>query len=288
MLSNRTRIWSFAALPALVLAAAIGARPLSSSRQVHPVGVQAEAATGVADVPLRHIVDARLKPYAALGRFEGAMGCTAAIVLDPRIIITAGHCITERDGSIRKSHLSFRLGYQAGTELGRFAATVWAIGAKQSFKQQSVHDASRDWVILVLDRAPMGVEPLVLGHHSFDTLKPRERQFLMPSYSHDIGSAEFISVDPACSVRDLAWHVLVHDCRGSFGSSGAPLLIQDRMQHVVVGIHTGSMFASDDAGHAIRFVGNRAVGAWMLAEPLLTLSRQLAGTTPHVEGFPAY
>jgi protease YdgD len=258
------------------------------THHVHLVGIQTEATTKTADADLRHIVDARLKPYAAVGKFEGAMGCTAAIVVDPRIIITAGHCITERDGSITKSHLWFRPGYQAGTKLGRFVATVWAVGSKQRFKRQSAHDAARDWVILVLDRAPKGVEPFILSHRSSDTLKASERQFFMPSYSNDIGDAELLSVDPACSIRDLAWDVLVHDCRGRFGSSGAPLLIQDRLQYALVGVHTGSMFASDDAGHVARFVGNRAIGSWMFAEPLLALSRQLAGTASHTGDSPTY
>jgi protease YdgD len=288
MLTRRTHIWDFAALSALALAAAIGARPLLGSGHVHLVGIQTEAETKAADVFLRHIVDARLKPYAAVGKFEGAMACTAAIVVDPRIIVTAGHCITERDGSIRKSRLSFRLGYQAGTELGRFAATVWAVGSKQSFKRQSVHNASQDWVILVLDRAPKGVEPFVLGDHSFDALKARERELFMPSYSNDIGDAEFLVVDPACSIRDLVWDVLIHDCRGRFGSSGAPLLLRDRLQPALVGIHTGSMFASDDAGHVAKFVGNRAIGTWTFTQSLLALRRELNFDASHDVESPKY
>jgi hypothetical protein len=37
------------------------------------------------------------------------------------------------------------------------------------------------------------------------------------------------------------------------------------------------MFASDDHGHVAKFVGNRAIGSWMFAEPLLALSRRLNG-----------
>src|SRR5690606_27228015 len=124
----------------------------------------------------RHVVDARLSPYSAVGRFRGTMLCTAAIVLHPRIIITAGHCITERDGTIRKSNLFFQPGFQAGTGLGLFKAKVWAAGSKQSFLQQSVHAASQDWAILVLDGIPSGVEPFLLSRHSFEALKSREQQ----------------------------------------------------------------------------------------------------------------
>lgn len=265
----------------------IGADPPSG---VGPQSVarRAEARLEVIDFDRRRIVDARLSPYAAIGKFKGTMTCTAAVVLHPRIVITAGHCITERDGTTKRSDLSFRPGYQAGTDLGRFEATVWAVGSKQSFERQSVHDASQDWVILVLDRAPKGVVPFLLSHRSFETLKSRKRQFLMPSYSNDIGNADVLSVDPNCSIRDLVWDVLVHDCRAQHGSSGAPLLMQDRLQYMVVGIHTGSMFASDDDGRVVKFVGYRAIGSWMFSEALLALARQLNGEAFHEIHSPTY
>lgn len=273
MFARRTSIRDFV-LSAVVLAI-LGAGPLLGLSHVQLVGRQANAIIGTADEHPRRIVDATGRPYAAVGRFKGTMLCTAAIVGHPRIILTAGHCITEKDGSIRKSNLSFQLGYQAGIEWGRFDAMVWAIGSKQNFKRQTVHDASHDWAILVLDRTPIGVEPFILHPYSFETLKARERQLLMPSYSNDIGQADFLSVDPTCSIRDLMWDVLIHDCRGAFGSSGAPLLIRDRLQLAVVGIHTGSMFASDDTGHITKFVGNRAIGSWMFTPSLLRILRQL-------------
>src|SRR5258707_863597 len=104
----------------------------------------------VSEVDHRQIVDARLSPYSAIGKFRGAMTCTAAIALNPRIIVTAGHCVTERDGTTRRSNLSFQRGYQTGTDLGSFQATVWAVGSQQSFTHESVRDASRDWAILIL------------------------------------------------------------------------------------------------------------------------------------------
>src|SRR3990172_209619 len=98
----------------------------------------------------RLIVDAQRSPYSAIGKFRGTMTCTAAIVLHPRIVVTAGHCIKKNDGTLKTSNLLFQPGYQAGTDLGHFKATVWAVGSKQSSRQQSAHDASQDWVILVL------------------------------------------------------------------------------------------------------------------------------------------
>ena len=251
---------------------AISPQLLSRSSEAPVQGVNADG---------RHIVDARLPPYAAVGKFKGTMGCTAAIVLHPRIIVTAGHCITERDGSVKQSNLLFRLSYQAGSSLGDFHATVWMIGSRQSFTRQSVHDASQDWAILVLDRAPVGVRPFLVSLYSVANLKSLERQILMPSYSNDIGDAEVLSVDPACTVSDLVWDALVHNCRAQYGSSGAPLLVRDGHWYAVVGIHTGSMFASDADGRVAKLVGNRAIGAWNFMEALVALSRRLDADTIH-------
>ena len=123
-----------------------------------PIGPQlvkrgTEAPSEASDADTRHIVDVRLSLYSAVGRFRGTMLCTAAIALHPRIIITAGHCITERDGTIRKSNLFFQPGFQAGPVLVSSKQRCGP-GSKQSFKRQSVHDASQDWAILVLDGIP--------------------------------------------------------------------------------------------------------------------------------------
>ena len=281
MLAIRALVGRFAILPVVMLAVMTATLSLGPrySQLVAP-----EVAIKTTDAIARHVVDARVWPYAAVGKFKGTMSCTAAIVVHPRIILTAGHCVTEPDGSIRKSSLSFRLGYQAGNDLGGFEATLWAVGSQQSFKGQTMNEAAQDWALLVLDRPPEGVQPFFLNHESFGALKSHERQVLMPGYSSDIGGAEVLSVDLTCSIRDLVWDALIHDCTARSGSSGAPLLIRDGQRYAVVGIHTGSMFASDSNGRVAKFVGYRAIGSRMFTKPLQTLSRQLADETAPVRG----
>lgn len=265
--------------------AAAAVLPIMGAKMPNRVGPQpvsraAEALIEASAIDPRRTVDAQLPPYSAVGKFKGSMVCTAAIVVHPRVIITAGHCITEKDGTIKTTNLLFRPGYQTGTDLGHFGAKVWAVGSKQNFKRQSVHDASQDWVILVLDRTPTGVEPFLLSNRSLATLKSREQDLLMLSYSNDIGDADVLNVDTTCSIRSLVWDVLVHDCRATFGSSGAPLLVRDQLRYALVGIHTGAMFASDGNGHIAKFIGNRAISSWMFTESLLALSHKLNREAP--------
>ncbi|HJU12649.1 MAG TPA: trypsin-like serine protease [Candidatus Binataceae bacterium] len=272
---------AFAALGGLVVLLPVALADLPFGDGSQSAFGRGEPPGEVTHVDHRRIVDARLSPYSAIGKFSGTMICTAAIVLNPRIIITAGHCITERDGTTRRSHLSFQLGYQSGTSLGRFEATVWAIGSKQEFAGESIKEASNDWAILLLDRAPMGVHPLLLSDNSLTNLQSLERQILLPAYSIDIANAEVLSVDPDCGVRDLIWDTLIHDCMAEPGSSGAPLLMREGPEYAVIGIHTASVFARDDNGHAAKFVGNQAIGSWMFSEAARRLSRQLKAELVH-------
>lgn len=232
-------------------------------------------ARSVALVDHRRVVDARLPPYSAIGKFRGTKTCTAAIVLNPRIIITAGHCVTDGSGTTRRSNLSFQLGYQTGTDLGRFEATLWAVGSKQGQAHESINDASRDWAILILDRAPAGVRPFLLSQQLPKTLALLDRQIFVPAYSNDFLNAETLSVDSTCVIRDVAWDTLVHTCSVKAGSSGAPLLLLEGPGYAVVGIHTGSIFASDEDGRVGKFVGNQATASWMFSEAVQALSRQL-------------
>lgn len=222
----------------------------------------------------RPIVDVRMAPYAAaVGRLKGAMVCTAAIVLHPRIIITAGHCVA--NGRPERMEITFQPGYKAGTDFSRFKAAVWAIGAHQQLTAQSVREASNDWAILVLERAPIGIRPFRLSNRSADTLKQLRGQILLPSYSVDVAEAQALSVDPTCSVQDLLWNVLLHDCKASLGGSGAPLLIRDQQWYEVVGIHSASLLVNDEKHHSMQFIGSSAIGVWTLTEALHALFRRL-------------
>lgn len=223
----------------------------------------------------RQIVDARFAPYSAIGKFKGTMTCTAAMILDPRIIVTAAHCIMERDGTIGRSNFSFQPGYQVGSNRAKFDATVRAIGSRQSVGHESVRDAARDWAILVLDRTPLRVQPLALSRHSIASSELPELQLQLPAYSDDVGDAEALSVDTACAVRDLVWDTLIHNCTAGQGSSGAPLIVREEHGYAIIGIQAASIFEGDQSGHIARFVGNQAIGSWMFMKAALALSRQL-------------
>ena len=223
----------------------------------------------------RRIVNARTPPYRAIGKLTGSMACTAAIVLHPRIVLTAAHCVTGNMSTLGRPGLLFRPAYQGGIGLGVFEARIWAMGSAQQLGEQSLHDASRDWAILLLKEKPADIRPLRLSSYTAGQLKSLRGGIVLPSYSFDMAKAQALSVDPSCSVRDAMWEVLVHDCEAAAGASGAPLLVRDDVWYAVVGIHSGAMLVDDGEHRPARPIGNSAISVERFAASLRQLLMQL-------------
>lgn len=98
---------------------------------------------------------------------------------------------------------------------------------------------------------------------------------MLPSYSIDNSDIWAPTVDAGCSPHNPIGGVLIHDCKASYGSSGAPLLIRDRDWYAVVGIHTGSIFAADDEGRVAGLIGNTAVGVQAFSDAMQVLVQRL-------------
>lgn len=214
-------------------------------------------------------------PLSSGWQVQGALRCTAAIVLDARIILTAAHCVVRDNRASGPTHFYFEAAHHAGAVLDRIEAKVWAIGAGQASQQQSIHDVSNDWAILVLEHAPATAVPLRLGPSGLEPLNSYEHRLLLPSYSIDNSDIWAPTVDAGCSPHNPIGGVLIHDCKASYGSSGAPLLIRDRDWYAVVGIHTGSIFAADDEGRVAGLIGNTAVGVQAFSDAMQVLVQRL-------------
>lgn len=268
--AGRHRLW-IVALALLTLGAEASSRSPGSTTENRP---DRSRTTSNGDYG-RHIINERPSPYWAIGKLAGALPCTGAIVLHPRIVLTASHCITGNKSSTRPVNLSFQPVYQAALSPSVFTGKVWAMGAIQHRDWQTLREAQEDWAIVLLEGKPVGIRPLRVSNFTLEELMSFRGQLLLPRYPFDIGKAELLGLGAPCSIRGEAWGILLHDCVAAASASGAPLLMKDDVWYAVVGTHSGSMYVDDEDDHSLRPLGKSAIRVDRFAGRLRELLRKL-------------
>jgi protease YdgD len=190
----------------------------------------AQEVPGLGATDPRQVVPADRAPWNAVGEVTaGENRCTGTLV-GPRSILTAQHCLIDATGQalVRRGDITVRVGTRT--------ARVTAILGGQGFDIATEQPWRSDWALLTLD-APLGEgRALRLSREP-----PREGTALaLPGWQHD---------RPGALVADLRCHVVAmstfgpqgmlvgHNCAGTMGSSGAPLIARDANgAFVVVGM----------------------------------------------------
>ena len=116
--------------------------------------------------------------------------------------------------------------------------------------QPSLGTASLDWAILELE-APIDVAPLPMSG-----VVPVGAPLLRAGYSQD--RAHMLSVDRRCQVGEPLPNsvLIVHDCDGTLGDSGSPLLEETAAGLSIDGIHVGTEVV---AGRSFNDIGRAHV-----------------------------
>ena len=207
-----------AAAPVLALAAVLPA--LSGAAEV----------PGLGPIDTRRPVSPGQAPFDAIALIETTAGgrCTGALVA-PRVVLTAAHCLVSGNASrlVPPADVSVRLG-------GRTARGT-ALRSGPGFDPAREEPWRADWALVTV-AAPLG------GGHALPLLREPPRQgtpATLAAWQHD--RPDVLLADRACRVVTVstfgAQGILVgHNCAGTVGSSGAPILVPAEGGYAVAGV----------------------------------------------------
>lgn len=194
------------------------------------------AAPGAAEVPGLGPVDTRLPvspvqaPFDAIALIETTAGgrCTGAMVA-PRVVLTAAHCLVSSDATrlVPPAAISIRLG-------GRTVRAA-SLRSGPGFDPSREEPWRADWALVTLAAAPG-------GGHALPMLREPPQQgtpATLAAWQHD--RPDVLLADRACRVVTVSTFgtqgILVgHNCAGTVGSSGAPILVPVTGGYAVAGV----------------------------------------------------
>jgi protease YdgD len=171
----------------------------------------------------RQGVDVAQAPWHGLVRVQTELGgrCTGALVAPDRVL-TAAHCLVAPRSRhfVQPRSVHVLLGFDRGFYAAHGRVRAFATGRYAP----GSGPATEDWAMLELDRPIAGAErvlPLLRA------APPPRTAAMLGGYQQD--RPEVVLADTACRIIGLERRqggpaMLVHDCAGTRGASGAPLL----------------------------------------------------------------
>jgi protease YdgD len=184
----------------------------------------------------RIVVDPDTPPWDAVAKVQSNTGvhCTGVLIA-PATVLTAAHCLYNRRTRALLQAISLHVLFGYERDRYRVHSLVSQIVVGAGFNGAGPGPQLADWAKLRLT-APVQAEPLPLFAGRIDPGLP----VALAGYNQD--RAQLLLADVHCQVlRTIAGagggRFAIHDCAGTFGTSGGPLLTRTSAGWAVVGIN---------------------------------------------------
>lgn len=176
-------------------------------------------------------LDPNVPPWSAVAKVQTNTGvhCTGVLVL-PATVLTAAHCLyNRRTGALLQPvSLHVLFGYERDRYRWHRAVVHFVVGA--GFNGAGPGPQTADWARLTLAEA-VPVAPLPMFAEAIGPGLPAA----LAGYNQD--RAQLLLGDLGCEVLRRLSNFVIHDCAGTFGTSGGPLLTRTGAGWAVIGIN---------------------------------------------------
>ncbi len=211
---------------------------------------------GIKGTDNRVEVDAGRYPWRAMGRLNNGLGghCSAVLV-GPRLLATAAHCLWNQRtrAVIPAGSLTFVAGYDRGQYLAASKVTALHPAPGWSFPGASGLAArAHDWALLELAE-PLGQQ---LGWVApGDPPRPGE-SLTAAGYGKD--KAHIPTAHQGCSLTGRQTGLLISDCDAVQGDSGGPVMVWRDGMPVLVGLNAAVILDKRELSVAVSAEALRA------------------------------